>query len=410
MAEIETILIVGASLAGGRAAEALRRAKFGGRVVLIGEEAERPYSRPPLSKEFLHGERTEDEVFLRPHDYYEGQRIELRLGARATRLDAAKQVVELDSGERLGFDRLLIATGVTLRRLHVPGAGLAGIHYLRTLRDAARLQAELLPGRRVVIVGAGFIGAEIASVCRRSGLEVTVLETLPVPFERVLGVEVGQILAGFHRAEGVDLRTGVAAEAFRGQGRVSAVVATSGEVFPCDFAVVGVGVVPNTAWLAGSGVEVDNGVLVDEYCETNLAGVFAAGDVANWWHPTLEERLRVEHETNAQNQAVTAARNMLGQRTAYSVLPFFWSDQYDLEIRHVGHASPWDTIAVRGSPESRSFMAFYLHRERVRAVLAVNRSDEIPAARQLIQQAAGIAPEQLRDDRMALQSLLPPRA
>ncbi len=404
----ETCLIVGASLAGGRAAETLRQAGFDGRIVLVGEEPDRPYERPPLSKEFLRGAYPEAKLYLRPPEYYEQQRIELRLGTRAARLDPAARVVELDSGERLGFDRLLVATGARVRRLDVQGAGLDGVHHLRTRRDAERIRAEMAPGRRVVVVGAGFIGAEVAASCRTAGLEVTMLETAPVPLQRALGEEIGRLYAGFHREQGVDLRTGETVAAFRGGSRVEEVVTSGGARIGCDFAVVGIGVVPDTGWLAGSGLALGDGVVVDEYCETNLPGVFAAGDVASWWHPVLRERLRVEHFDNAQNQGATAARNMLGARVPYAPVPFFWSDQYDLRLQYVGHASRWDRVVLRGDVRARAFTAFYLLDSRVRAALGVNRPGDVTAARRLIQRGAPVAAEQLADTQIDLRSLSSP--
>jgi 3-phenylpropionate/trans-cinnamate dioxygenase ferredoxin reductase subunit len=404
---MDTYLIVGASLAGGRAAEALRQAGFDGRIVLAGDEPDRPYQRPPLSKAFLRGEHSEEKLYLRPPDYYEQQRIELRLGARATRLDPTARVVELDSGERLGFDRLLIATGATLRRLDTPGADLTGVYYLRTVRDAERIRAKLVPGRKVVIVGAGFIGTEVAASCRQRGLEVTVLVGAPVPLQRALGEEIGRLYADFHREQGVDLRTGESVQAFRGTSRVEEVVTSSGKTIGCDFAVVGVGVVPATGWLAGSGLTLENGVVVDEYCETNIPGIFAAGDVASWWHPGLRERLRVEHFDNAQNQGVAAAQNMLGKRIPYGPVLFFWSDQYDLRLQYVGHASRWDRIVLRGNARSRSFTAFYLLGSQLRAALGVNRVKDVTAARRLIQAGAPVTAEQLADEQVDLKSLLP---
>jgi 3-phenylpropionate/trans-cinnamate dioxygenase ferredoxin reductase component len=398
-------VIVGANLTGGRAAEALRQGGFDGRLVLVGGEPERPYERPPLSKEFLRGEAPEEKLFLAPVEEYENQRIELRLGVRATRLDSATRTIDLASGERIEFERLLIATGASPRRLDVPGANLAGIHYLRTKRDADSLRSELVPGRRAVIVGAGFIGAEVAASCRQEGLAVTVLEALPVPLRRALGDEVGELYAEFHRAQGVDLRTGEGVQAFRGTTRVEEVVTASGKAIPCDFVVVGIGVVPQTDWLAGSGVALDNGVVVDERCETNVPGVFAAGDVANWWHPTLQERLRVEHFDNAQNQAVAAAKAMLGKPEPYAPVLFFWSDQYDLKLQYVGHASRWDRTVFRGDRKSKSFAVFYLLESRVRAALGINRFKDVSAARKIIQRQTAVSPEQLADPSVDLKTL-----
>ena len=237
--------------------------------------------------------------------------------------------------------------------------------------------------------------------------DVTMIEALPVPLKRALGEEIGQIYADFHTEQGVDLRVGAGIQALRGRRRVEEVVTASGEAIPCDFVVVGIGVVPETSWLAGSGIEIDNGVVVDEYCETNVPGTFAAGDVANWWHPTLQERLRVEHFDNAQNQGVAAAQNMIGQRTAYAPTPYFWSDQYDLNLQYVGHASHWNRVVLRGSVPEHSFTAFYLVGSQIRAALGVNRFKDIAAARRLIQARAPVTAEQLADDKVNLKQLLP---
>jgi 3-phenylpropionate/trans-cinnamate dioxygenase ferredoxin reductase subunit len=402
---METIAIVGANLAGGRAAEALREQGFDGRLVLVGAEPQRPYERPPLSKEYLWGETTEDRIYLRPPEFYAEQRIELWLGVRASRLEPASHVLELDDGRRLTYDGLLIATGASPRRLSIPGADLDGVVYLRTVDDARELLRRMGAARRVVIVGAGFIGAEVAAACRRAGLEVVALEAAPVPLERALGREVGRIYAEIHRAHGVDLQTGESVAALRGHGAVEQVVTASGAAFECDFAVIGVGVAPEVGWLAGSGVELQNGVLVDEFCRTNVPGVYAAGDVANWWHPTLGERLRVEHFDNAQNQGVAAARNMLGQREPYAPVPYFWSDQYGLSLQYVGHASGQDQVVLRGRVDDSSWSAFFLRDGRLRAALAVNRFKDLSAARQLIARQTAVEPGQLADEGVDLRIL-----
>lgn len=405
MAELKTVVIVGANLAGGRAAEALRQEGFDGRVILVGEEPHRPYERPPLSKEFLRGETPEEKLFLQPEEFYREQSIELRLGVRARRLDAAAREVELESGERLSFDHLLIATGASVRRLAVPGADLEGILYLRSIRDVERIRAEMARGRRAVVVGAGFIGAEVAASLRQKELEVAMLEVAPVPLLRALGEEMGRVYAEFHREQGVELWTGEGVQAFRGTGRVEEVVTTSGRALPCDFAVVGVGVVPATGWLEGSGVALDDGVVVDEYAETSVAGIYAAGDVARF--PHHGERLRVEHFDNAQYQAQAAAKNMLGRRAAYRPSLFFWSDQYDLKLQYVGHASRWERVVLRGQPKARSFIAFYLGEGRIRAALGVNRFKDVNFARKLIDARAPVDPEKLSDPAVDLRTLVP---
>jgi 3-phenylpropionate/trans-cinnamate dioxygenase ferredoxin reductase subunit len=400
-----TCVVVGGNLAGGRAAETLRAAGFGGRVVLVGAEPDRPYERPPLSKAFLRGRQSQDALYLRPEGWYAEHGIELRLGTRATRLDLAARTVELDRGGPLGYDRLLLATGSRMRRLDVPGAGLDGIHLLRTIGDAQRLRAELARRPRVVVVGAGFIGTEVAACCRDLGLEVTMLEAAPLPLPR-LGPELGRIWAGYHRDRGVDLRTGDGVAAFRGDGRVEAVVTSAGRVVACDLAVVGVGVVAETEWLAGSGLRLEDGVVTDEHCRTSAPGVWAAGDVAAWWHPRLGTRLRVEHVDNANNQAIAAAHGMLGRPVTYAPVPFVWSDQWDLHLQVAGHADRYDRVLLRGKVEDHSFVAFYLLGSEVRAAAGVNRLKEIAAARRLIW-ARLDRPERLADESVELRSLIP---
>jgi 3-phenylpropionate/trans-cinnamate dioxygenase ferredoxin reductase subunit len=403
----QTFVIIGANLAGGRAAEALRKEGFEGRVVLIGAEPDPPYERPPLSKEYLRGQIAREKIFIHKPGFYEEQRIELRLGVRATGLDLQGRVVELESGERIAFDRLLLATGGRPRKLSVPGSDLDGIYDLRTVADGERIAAELRPGRRLVVIGAGFIGAEVAASARMQGLDVTVLEMAPVPLGRALGDEMGGIYAEIHREHGVELLTGEAIDRFEGSGRVERVVGVSGRAIDCDFVVVGVGIEPATELAEAAGLAVENGIVVDEYAETSVPGVFAAGDVARFYHPVLRERLRVEHWANAQNQGVLVAKNMLGRREAYVEIPWFWSDQYDLNLQYVGHASSWDEIVLRGDVAGRKFTAFYLKGGRLRAALTVNRFKDIRPSRELIKLGVAVEAATLRDDAVELKSLIP---
>lgn len=398
----ETALIVGASLAGGRAAETLRQEGYEGRIILLGAEIQRPYDRPPLSKGVLRGEIAEEEIYLRPAEYYAEQEIELRLGTTATALRPAQRTVTMASGESLAYDKLLITTGVAVRPLAVPGANLGGVHYLRTLEDARAIRAAATGASRAVVIGAGFIGAEVAASLRSSGLEVTLLEILPVPLQRALGERVGGICGEIHRERGVGLRLSEGVSEFRGSERVEEVVTSSGAVIPTDLVVVGVGVRPNVDWLAGSGLAIENGILVDELSRSNLPDIFAAGDVANWWHPGLGERLRVEHYDNAQNQGVAAAKSMLGKGEPYAPVPYFWSDQYDLTLQYVGHAHGEDEIVFRGDIGARTFVAFYLREGAVRAALGINRLREVNATKRLIRDRVPVSREQLADEGLDL--------
>jgi 3-phenylpropionate/trans-cinnamate dioxygenase ferredoxin reductase subunit len=403
----DALVIVGANVAGGRAAETLRQAGFDGRIVLVGAEPDRPYERPPLSKEVLwSADHPIDKLFLQPEAFYSEQNIELRLGRRATRLNPDSRSIELDNGETITFSKLLIATGASPRRLSAPGADLEGVLYLRDLSDARRLQARLLQCQRVVVVGAGFIGAEVAASARKIGREVVALEMLPVPLERALGRVVGSLYADLHRAHGVDLRTDTAVTAFHGHRRVEEVETAPGERIECDLVVVGVGVAPEVSWLEGSSIELRNGVVVDDRCQTNLPGVFAAGDAANWWHPHLGQHIRVEHFTNAQNQGVAAAQSMLGKLDApFAPVNYFWSDQFDVSLQYVGHASGDDSVVLRGDPTTNEWSAFYVGGERLKAALAVNRYRDITAARQLIANRTPVAPPQLADPNFDLRAL-----
>jgi 3-phenylpropionate/trans-cinnamate dioxygenase ferredoxin reductase subunit len=406
MLQKQTCIIVGANLCGGRAAETLRQEGFDGRVALIGAEPERPYERPPLSKEFLRHETERERVFLRPPEFYAEQEIELRLGVRASAVDLRERAVVLETGERLRFDKLLIATGGRVRRLAVPGAELEGVYYLRTIGDCERIASELAPGRRVVVIGAGFIGAEVAASARTTGLEVTVLEGGQVPLARALGPEMGRIYGDIHREHGIDLRLSTRIERLEGSGQVERVMTSDGEAMGCDFVVVGIGIDPETGLVEGTGIEVGNGIIVDEHCRTNVDGVFAAGDVANFPNPILGERLRLEHWANAQNQGVAAAKAMLGSEEPYADVPWFWSDQYDLNLQYVGYASSWDHIAIRGSVPERRFTAFYVKDGRLRAAMTLNRARDIRPSRELIRARVQVDAEKLQDEDVELRSLV----
>ncbi len=398
-------LIVGASLAGGRAAEALREGGFDGPIVMVGAEVDRPYERPPLSKEYLRRGMPEEELYLRPLRYYQGHDIELRLGVRATRLDPAARTIELETGQRLPFEKLLIATGCEVRRLGIPGGDLPGVCYLRTRVESADLASRLEKAQRIVVVGAGFIGSEVAASARTLGKEVTVLEAGEVPLARALGTRMGEVCSAIHADHGVDLRLSSRASEFRGAGRVEQVVLADGTTFPCDLAVIGVGVSPAVGWLQDSGLALENGVLVNEYSETNLPGVYAAGDVANAWNPLLGARLRVEHYANAQNHGIIAGRAMAGMREAYAPVHYFWSDQYEHTLQYVGHGRDSDEIIVRGDVERRSFIAFYVREGRVAAAFAIGRPRDVMAARRLIQAARRVDSKLLSDEQVDLRAL-----
>jgi 3-phenylpropionate/trans-cinnamate dioxygenase ferredoxin reductase component len=369
---MNTIAIVGASLAGVSAARALRERGFDGRVVVIGDEPHRPYDRPPLSKEFLAGAISETDLALETDDDAELQ-LDWRQGHRATALDPATRSVVLDSGERIAADGVVLATGARARQL--PGRTFTGVHTLRTLDDAIALRAELVSGARLVVIGGGFIGAEVASTARALGLAVTVVEQLAVPMAGPLGAELGQVCAELHGDHGVQLITGTGVAGLAGTERVTSVLLTDGRELPADVVVVGVGAVPNTEWLAGSGIDLDRGVRTDVRCATTIPSVVAAGDCAMAHNPYAGTAVRLEHWTNALEQPATAAATLLGhQQVASTRAPYFWSDQYGARLQFAGHRVEGDRVEiVDGDPAARRFTAVYRRADRPVAVFAMNQ-------------------------------------
>jgi 3-phenylpropionate/trans-cinnamate dioxygenase ferredoxin reductase component len=401
----QTHVIVGASLAGAKAAETLRVEGFDGRVVLVGAENERPYERPPLSKDYLRGEVGREEGYVHDEGFYAEHDIELRLGCTAVSLDTSNGELELDDGERLRYDRLLLATGAEPRRLSIPGAGLDGVFYLRSVQDSDALRERLDRGGSVVVVGAGWIGAEVAASARQRGLEVTVIEPASVPLERVMGAEVGAIYRDIHTDHGVRMLMGSGVEAFDGDEAVERVRTSDGRELDCDFVVVGVGVQPRIQLATQAGLAVGNGVLVDEHLRTSVPGVFAAGDVANARHPFYGERIRVEHWANALHQGPAAAHNMLGQAIPYERLPYFFSDQYEVGMEYSGFARAWDRVVFRGDPATREFVAFWLVEDRVVAGMNVNVWDVTDAIKCLIQERVAVDDRRLAEPDVPLDQL-----
>jgi len=372
---LERVVVVGASLAGLRAAEALRREGYTGALTLVGAEPHLPYDRPPLSKQVLRGEWGAERLGLRRGGDYAPLELDLRLGTRATSLDLGARILSLEGGQRVPYDGLILATGASARRLRgLPE--LEGIHVLRTLDDALGLRAALETRPRVAVIGGGFIGTEVAAACRARGLDVALVEPLPAPCIRGLGPEMGALLGDIHRDHGVDLRCGVRFERIEGHGRVERVVLEDGHAVDADLVVLGVGAVPATEWLATSGLQLDDGILCDATCAASAPGVYAAGDVARWYNPLFDEVVRVEHWTNAVEQGVAAARALLaapGKAEPFAPVPLFWSDQYDLKLQCVGHAKPSDPFElVTGSIESRKFSGVWLRGERIVGAGSVN--------------------------------------
>ncbi len=401
----ETFVIVGAGLTGGSAVVALREEGFQGDLVLIGAEPEVPYERPPLSKEYLRGEATFEDTLVRPPNFYPDKGIQTRLGMRATKVDLKGKVVELEDGNRLPYDKVLIATGGRNRRPPIPGLDLEGVYDLRTVSDADRIRSEVAPGRKVVIAGMGFIGSEVAASLRMLGVEVSVIARSKLPLDRVLGEEIARVMESIHRDQGVEMVFEDAVEAFEGAGRVKRVRTQGGRVIECDFVVVGLGIEPITEVVAGSAVRIENGIVVDEHCRTSVAGVYAAGDVANHYHPVFDRRIRVEHWQHAIKHGQAAARSMLGSQKPYDEVYWFWSDQYNYNLQYAGFASDWDELIVRGSLEKRKFVAFYLKGGRILATVGMNRGKDVRQSMGLIKAGVQVDLARLRDEAVRVSDL-----
>ena len=403
-----SFVIVGASQTGAMAAQALREEGFDGRITLLGDEPDRPYERPPLSKDYLLGKADRDSVFIHPEGWYAEQGVDLRLGAEVTSLDRGAREITTATGDRLRYDKLLLATGSTPRRLTVAGADLDGVHYLRRLQDSEHLKAAFERAHSVVVVGAGWIGLETAAAARAAGRDVTVLEAAELPLVRLLGPQVAQLFADLHREHGVDLRCEVeVAELTGAGGAVTGVRLADGSVLRADLVIVGIGITPNSDLAAHAGLDVGNGITVDEHLRTSDPDIYAAGDVANAYHPRLARHIRVEHWANAQRQGATAARAMLGQDVVYDRLPYFFSDQYDLGLEYTGHIGPagYDHVVLRGEPGRREFVAFWLADGRVLAGMNVNSWDAAGPIEELIESGRSVDDDSLADPDIPLEQL-----
>jgi 3-phenylpropionate/trans-cinnamate dioxygenase ferredoxin reductase component len=369
------IVILGGGIAGGNAAATLREEGFAGPVVIFSREPGVPFGRPPLSKTYLRSEEDLKGWYVRPAGWYAEHDVDLRNGSNVAGVDPAAHTVVLGSGEELGYQKLLIATGGRNRRSSLPGAGLPGIHYLRTVAECDAIKQEAVAGRRAVVVGMGFIGCEVAASLTQLGVHVTTVFPGRAPLEKVLGEQVGALIGGIHRAKGVELLAGDQVTAFEGTERLEAVVTAGGRRIGCDFAVAGIGIVPEVAAVAGSSIAQDNGILADELCRTSAADVYAAGDVANQLHP-LFGRVRVEHYNNGEKQGAAAARSMLGSTAPYDYIHSFWSDQYEHKIEYVGHVAKWDDFVVRGSVDEGQLVGFYLVDGVVKAAVGLDRGGD----------------------------------
>ena len=398
-----TYVIVGASLAGGSAAAALRKEGFDGRIVLIGAEAEPPYERPELSKKYLRGEPDTDILVHKP-GFYEDADIELVRGVTVDEIDVPSRTVGFGS-DRMAFDRLLLATGSEPRRPTIPGAALPNVLTLRTKRDSDTIRERAIQADHIVVVGGGWIGSEVAASLRQLGRDVALITPTSTPLERILGPEVGGVYGAAHEKAGVRLVAGTTATAFDGTHRVTGVRTADGRTIPADLVVVGVGAEPRTALASAAGLAVDDGILTNEHLETSVPGIFAAGDIANAWHPLYDRRIRVEHWDNAKRQGRAAAPNMLGRKTTYDRIPYFYSDQYDLGMEYTGYAPTWDRVVFRGDPTAREFVAFWLSGDRVTAGMNLNAWDLQPAIEQLIRSGAPVDVDELSDPARPLAEL-----
>ncbi len=402
----QTFMIVGASLTGAKAAEELRSQGFDGRVLLIGAERERPYERPPLTKDYLRGESEREKTYVHEPGFYEQHQIELVTDATVTALDPAGSRVILADGRELSYDRLLLATGAEPRQISVPGSDLDGLYDLRTLADCDALRERLDAGGRVVVVGAGWIGSEFAASASMRGLDVAMVDPHALPNERIFGPEIGTFYRDVHAQHGIELVLGDGVEAFEGEGSVARVLTSAGKRIDCDFVVIGIGVVPRVELATNAGLEVENGIVVDEKLRTSVPSVFAAGDVAHAWHPFYGERIRVEHWANALNQGPVAARAMIGQAVAYDRIPYFFSDQYEVGMEYSGYAPAWEEVVFRGDPAGGEFIAFWLGEGRVLAGMNVNVWDVNEHVQALIRSRQPVEAAALADGDTPLESLL----
>jgi 3-phenylpropionate/trans-cinnamate dioxygenase ferredoxin reductase subunit len=400
-----TFVIVGASLAGAKAAETLRAEGYQGPLTLIGEEPERPYERPPLSKDYLLGKAERDSIFVHPADWYRDNGVDLRLGTTVTSIDRGRHELSTTDGSHIPYEKLLLTTGSSPRRLQVPGAGLKSVHYLRTAHDSDQIKAAFENARKVAVIGAGWIGLEAAAAAKTAGADVTVVELAELPLLRVLGSEVAQVFADLHRAHGVNLKLGVQVDDITGDaGQADGVRLSDGSHIDADLIIVGIGVVPNTQLAEAAGLRIGNGIQVDAALTTDDPDIFAAGDVACADHPFYDRSIHVEHWANALNQPQTAAKAMLGQDVAYDQLPYFYTDQFDLGMEYSGYVEPggYDEVVFRGDKDRREFVAFWLKQGRVLAGMNVNVWDVNDQVQAIIRRNAIVNPRTLADPAVPL--------
>jgi 3-phenylpropionate/trans-cinnamate dioxygenase ferredoxin reductase subunit len=406
MATDENFVIIGAGQAAGRAAEAMRTQGFDGCVTIVGDEAYPPYERPALSKQVLIGEDEPDSTYVHQPAYYNEHQIKLKLGVSAKAIDRATKSVSLSDGTTLDYTKLLITTGSQLRRLSLPGSDLAGIYYLRGIDDSLAIRAALSTDAKVAVVGGGYIGLEVAAAARKRNCQVTVIEMMDQLIGRAAAPEIGTIFEAIHRGHGVDIRTSTTVTGFEGDGHVSRVLCGDSEPVDADIVIIGIGILPNDDLASAVGLATDNGIVVDEHGRTEDPDIYAAGDVTNHPNAILGRRIRLESWQNAQNQAITAAKAMCGVEETYAQVPWFWSDQYDVNLQIVGMPEAWSEVVIRGDTGALTFTAFYLQDGCVVGANAINSPRDIPIARQMIQRGAKIDAAALADPETSLRKLL----
>ena len=397
------IVIIGAGHAAGQAAASLRQAKFEGPITIIGDEAHAPYQRPPLSKQYLAGTQLADKVYLRAEKFYADKDIQLMLGTRATQIDPSTKTINLDNGETIAYEKLLISTGSRPRKLSIEGSDLSGIHYLRTMDDVDGIRADVKPGANLVIVGGGYIGLEVAAVGIELGMNVHVLEMEERILQRVTTPEMSAYYHKLHTDHGVHIHTQTGVTGFSGNDSVEKVLCGD-ENFDADIVIVGIGIIPNIEIAEEAGIHCDNGIVVDDHCRTSDPDIYAAGDCTNHPNPLMNKRLRLESVPNAMDQARVSTANMLGDDKVYAAIPWFWSDQYELKLQMVGFSADGDSQVLRGDMDTHQFAIFYLKEGKVVAADAVNSPKEFMLCKQMIGKSAD--PAQLANPETDLKSLL----
>jgi len=402
----EKVVIAGAGHAAGQLVASLKLQKFAGQIVLIGDEPYLPYQRPPLSKKFLAGELSADRLYVKPESFYDDPQIEQHLETQVIAIDRDSKTLKTDQGDDVHYDKLILALGSKVRRLPIDGADLEGVHYLRSIADVDSIRAELQNKKSAVIIGAGYIGLEVAAVIRQLGLEVTVVEMADRVMSRVVSPEISDFYQIEHATHGVKLRLSTGVGAFKGDGRISAVETADGELIPADFVVVGVGIVPNTELASESGLITDDGIVVNDQCQTSDPDIYAVGDCTIHPNSIYDRQLRLESVHNAVEQAKTAAANICGKESHYSQVPWFWSDQYDLKLQIAGLSSGYDEVVIRGNPADRSFACLYLRDGKLIATDAVNAPREFVQSKSLIASRKALDRDKLADTNVQIKELL----